>query len=89
MPPVHFCVSILCKWLQAERLDSMSDFNNLSLSKALKDGRLQDFIAQAEASGIGPANENDVMKALATTIKPHQSEDQTSRSACGDDLSEK
>jgi hypothetical protein len=31
-------------------------FNVLTLSEALKSGRLQDFIVQEEARGIGPAN---------------------------------
>ena len=53
----------------------------LTLSEALKTGRLREFIAQEEARGIGPANRKDVddaIKKLATT--PTQSGDRTSRS---------
>lgn len=52
----------------------------LSLSEAIKSGRLREFIAQEEARGIGPAQSGDVEKAikiLATT--PTQSGDRTSR----------
>ena len=49
----------------------MSDSNNLPLSKTLKDGRLQDFISQAEAAGVGPAIEKEVMGTLVKTIKPN------------------
>lgn len=50
----------------------------LSLSEALAHGRLQDFIAQAEAEGIGPADRSqfDAMVGRVTAPLP---EDQTSR----------
>jgi hypothetical protein len=57
----------------------------MTLSKALKSGRLREFIEQEEARGVGPANSKQVetaIKALAATLP--QSEDQTSRSSSGD-----
>jgi hypothetical protein len=62
----------------------------LTLSEALKTGRLREFIAQEEARGIGPANQKDVEAAiekLATT--PTQSGDRTSHSSSGDGSTEK
>lgn len=56
----------------------------LSLSRAIREGRLGDFIAQAEAAGVGPANENEVDAALARLIKQPRSEDRTSRSPSDD-----
>ena len=67
----------------------MRNHNDLSLSQAIKDGRLQGFIAQSEAAGIGPADEKEAMETLAKTIKQSQSEDLTSRSAYADDSTEK
>lgn len=51
----------------------------LSLSQALSNGRLEDFIRQAEAEGIGPADRSqfEVMVGRVTAPLP---EDQTSRS---------
>lgn len=62
----------------------------LTLSEALRTGRLNDFIAQEEARGVGPAQSPDLDKAikiLATT--PPQSEDQTSHSSSDDGSSGK
>jgi hypothetical protein len=56
----------------------------LTLSEALKTGRLPEFIAQEEARGIGPVDRrelDDAIKRLATT--PLKSEDRTSRSTSG------
>lgn len=56
----------------------------ISLSQAVKTGRLQEFIAQEEARGIGPidgAEFDSLLKKAATTL---QSKDQTSRSASAD-----
>ncbi len=64
--------------------DAIKSTEHLPLSEALKAGRLQDFIAQEEARGIGPAVIADLDRALAATIRPRQSEDQTSRSSSGD-----
>jgi hypothetical protein len=57
----------------------------MTLSNALKSGRLREFIEQEEARGIGPANTKEVdaaIKALAATLP--QSEDRTSRSSSDD-----
>jgi hypothetical protein len=57
----------------------------VTLSKALKSGRLPEFIAQEEARGVGPASRKELdaaIKALAAT--PLQPEDQTSRSTSRD-----
>lgn len=62
----------------------------LTLSEAIKAGRLNEFIAQEEARGVGPANQKEVQAALlllATT--PTQSGDQTSRSPSRDGSTEK
>lgn len=56
----------------------------ITLSEALKTGKLAEFIAQEEARGIGPADSPDLdeaIKILATT--PTQSEGRTSRSTSG------
>lgn len=56
----------------------------LDLSKAAKDGRLQDFIAQEEARGVGPVAEADFDALAAKVIKTERSGDQTSRSLPAD-----
>lgn len=53
----------------------------LSLSEAMKTGRLAEFVAQEEARGIGPANRADVDAALAKLIRQPQPANRTSRSA--------
>lgn len=55
----------------------------LTLSEALKAGRLQDFIGQEEARGIGPIGRAELEAAIAALIKAPQSENQTSRSSFG------
>lgn len=67
----------------------MRNLNSLTLSEAVKNGRLQEFIAQEEARGIGPANEADVLKAIERLAKPPQSKDRTSRSPSRDGSSGK
>jgi hypothetical protein len=52
----------------------------LSLAEAVKTGRIQDFIAQEEARGIGPVDRAELDDALSKVIKAPQSEDQTSHS---------
>lgn len=62
----------------------------LTLSEAIKTGRLAQFIEQEEARGIGPAESPDLeraIKILATT--PTQSGDRTSRSPSRDGSTEK
>lgn len=61
----------------------------LSLTEALKTGRLQEFIAEREAAGVGPISETDFLSVSAKLIKHEQSEDQTSRSASPDGSTEK
>lgn len=51
----------------------------LPLSKAIKEGRLPEFIAQAEAAGVGPADRAQ-FDALVGRVTEPQPEDQTSRS---------
>lgn len=56
----------------------------LSLADALKEGRINEFIAQEEARGIGPIDLDAFNALTATLIKAPQSEDQTLRSPSGD-----
>ena len=56
----------------------------LTLAAARKTGRLQDFIAQEEASGIEPVDQDEFVATLAAVIKPPRSEDRTSRSPLRD-----
>lgn len=56
----------------------------LTLTEALAEGRLPDFIAQEEARGIGPIDRAELDVGIAALVKGPQSEDQTSRSACDD-----
>jgi hypothetical protein len=56
----------------------------LTLSEAVKTGRLQEFIAQEEARGIGSIDRADLDRALAKVIKAPRSEDQTSHSPSRD-----
>jgi hypothetical protein len=52
----------------------------LTLSEAVKTGRLQDFIAQEEARGVGSIDRAEFDRLLVKAIKSPQSKDQTSRS---------
>jgi len=56
----------------------------LTLSKAVKSGRLQEFVAQEEARGIGPVGRQELDRHIAELVKAPQSKDQTSRSASVD-----
>ncbi len=53
--------------------------DHLSLSEALATDRLSDFVAQAEAEGVGPANRSE-LEAMVGRVTAPQPEDQTSRS---------
>jgi hypothetical protein len=53
----------------------------LSLAKALKENRLEEFIRQQEAAGIGPVKEAVFLKAASNVIKHEPRSDRTSRSA--------
>jgi hypothetical protein len=62
----------------------------LTLSEAIKSGKLNEFIAQQEARGVGPVDLKELdaeIKRLATT--PLKSKDRTSRSPSGDGSTEK
>lgn len=50
----------------------------LTLAKALEEGRLEDFAAQAESEGIGPADRAQFDALLGRVTAP-QPEDRTSR----------
>lgn len=67
----------------------MNDDSRLSLSEALATGRLEEFIQQEEARGVTPADTQELLAALETTIKAPRSEDQTSRSSSRDGSSGK
>ena len=56
----------------------------LSLSDALKHGKIEEFIAQEEARGIGPIDRADFGAAVAKLVKAPQSKGRTSRSASRD-----
>lgn len=56
----------------------------LPLKAALKAGKLDDFITQAEAEGVAPATAAEVLAGLEAMVRPRRSEDQTSRSPSGD-----
>jgi hypothetical protein len=55
----------------------------LTLADAIKSGRLQDFIAEQEAAGLGPIDRAEFDGAVARTVKERRLEDRTSRSASG------
>lgn len=55
----------------------MGESKHLALSVAQINGRLQEFIAQEEARGVGPANEADVITAIERLAKLPRSKDQT------------
>jgi len=54
----------------------------LTLARALSEGRLQDFVAQAEADGIGPADRAQ-FDGLVERVTAPRPEGQTSRSPGG------
>ena len=53
----------------------------LTLAQAMKDGRLQEFIAQEEAQGRGPIDRPEFDRAASGLIKAPPPKDRTSRSA--------
>lgn len=57
--------------------------NQLSLADALASGRLEDFAAQVEAQGIGPADRAQFEKMVERVTAP-QPEGQTFRLPAGD-----
>jgi hypothetical protein len=57
----------------------------LTLAKALKTGRLREFIAQEEARGIGPADNKELDEAIRRLMfTPLKSKNRTSHSSSGD-----
>jgi hypothetical protein len=71
-------------------LESTSDSNMLTLTDAIKSGKIKEFVAQEEARGIGPADSEEVasaIKRLAT--RPLKSKDRTSRLPSADGSSGK
>ena len=59
---------------------------NLTLSDAIKEDRLQEFIAQAEAESTGPISEAEFNETASTVIKAPPQDDQTSGSPRPGDL---
>lgn len=53
---------------------------NLSLAEAIREDRLQEFIAQSEEAGIGPISAAEFDETAATVIKTPLPNDQTSGS---------
>lgn len=56
----------------------------LTLAEAIEQGRLQDFVSQAEADGVGPADQGDFDARLERIVKAPRQEDRTSRSRARD-----
>lgn len=65
-------------------VESVKSHRHLSLAEAQASGRLEEFISQEEARGIGPANLVELGEALSRLIKSEKSADRTSRSASSD-----
>ena len=65
------------------------DKKPLSLTAALAAGRLDDFVRQEEARGIGPGDQDEMEKLIVKAVKRKRSKGQTSRSASRDGLREK
>jgi hypothetical protein len=61
----------------------------LTLSEAIKTGRLQEFAAQEKARSIGPIDRAEFDALSVTLIKAPQSRGRTSRSSSGDGSSGK
>lgn len=61
---------------------------HLPLSQALSEGRLDEFIEQAERDGVGPADQAEFERLMGRVTAP-QPEDRTSRSPDPDGSGEK
>lgn len=59
---------------------------HLTLTDAIKEGRLDDFVLQAEQDGVGPALKEDFARAMTAIVRNAQSDDQTSGSPRRDGL---
>jgi hypothetical protein len=53
----------------------------LTLSEALKTGRIDDFVAQAEAAGVGATTQKEFDTAIEVLVTPRRLSGRTSRSA--------
>jgi len=53
---------------------------SLTLNRALKEGRLPEFVEQAEADGVGPGNKADFDRRLERVVKAPRLAGRTSRS---------
>lgn len=62
---------------------------SLSLMQALNEDRLEDFIAQEEARGVGPISEAEFDLTASAVIKTPPRDDQTSGSLLRDGSREK
>lgn len=58
----------------------VKDSGELSLKNALKLGKIDKFVSQAEARGTAPVDRDAFDRAIAKTVKPQQSKGRTSRS---------
>jgi hypothetical protein len=56
----------------------------LTLAEAKKTGRLQEFISQEEARGVGAVSKADFDRLIGAAVKSPQATGQTSRSVCRD-----
>ena len=61
----------------------------LTLSEAMKTGRLEEFIAQEEVRGVKPISEAEFDESASTVIKTPPQSDQTSGLPHPDDSREK
>lgn len=61
----------------------------ISLAKAIREGRLQEFVAQEEARGVGPISEAEFDATASAVIRTPRSDDQTSGSPRPDGSREK
>lgn len=61
----------------------------LTLSEAQKSGRLEEFIAQQKAEGIGPIDRSEFDALLSKVIKAQRPKDRTLHSASGENSSGK
>ena len=61
-------------------VESVKHLNNLNLSEALKNGRLQDFIAEQEALKTAPVNKDVFNKFVKAAITEPPQPSQTSGS---------
>ena len=55
----------------------------IALADAIREGRLQEFVTQEEARGVGPIDRAAFGRAVAEMVRAPQSADRTSRSSSG------